>query len=130
MTDIITRLNKELDKDIIDRMLDIITDVDPDNLTEEQIVWIANIIDMVDPTVNEIFKRRQRRDLGAWRKRRREHRRHRAQKRIKARKYRRSAKGKKTLRRAKRLGKFGRTSTYKRKRVFVGPKLAKIQRLK
>ncbi len=132
MKDILTRLNEKIDKDIIDKMLDIIIELDSENLTEQQCASIAAIVDMLDPpNINEAyFKKRVRRDLVKARARRREHKRKRAQKRIKMRRYRRSAKGKHTLRKAKRLGRYGRTSTGKRKRVFVGPKLPKTQRLK
>ncbi len=124
---IIEKINKHLeDTDIMDEMLDFILDLDAEQITEGQAVDIVSIID----TIEEIFKKRVRKDLGVARTRRREHRRVRAKKRIKTRKYRRSAKGKHTLRKAKRMGKFGRTSKGNRKRIFIGPKLPKQTRLK
>ena len=129
---IVKRLNEEINKDMIDKIFDFISSLDPDKITEEQADDIVNILDMIDPPINEgFYKKRVRRDLQAARKRRREHRRHRATKRLKVRRFRRSARGKRLLRKTKRMAKRGRTSTGKRRRIFIGPKLTpKTQRLK
>jgi hypothetical protein len=123
---IIEKINKVLeDKDIMDEMLDFIFDLDPEQITEEQAVEIIKITD----TIEELFKKRVKKDLGAARKRRREYRRAPAPKRRKARKYRRSAKGKLTKRKSIRAGKYGRTGTTKQRiRKFIGPKLPKMKR--
>lgn len=116
------------DDEIMEKMFDFITSLDSDQITEDQADEIFDILDLLDSEdINEVFKKRTRRDLSAARERRREFRRKRAQIKIKARKYRRSAKGKKTLRKAKRFGKIGRTSTMKRQRTFIGPKLSKLR---
>lgn len=129
MTDIISKLNTEIHKDILDEMFDLITALNPEKITEEQAIIISNIIDMLDPEpIQEgFFKRRVRRDLKVARERRRNYRRNRAKLKRKARKYRRSAKGKQTLRKAKRFGKFGRTSRGIRKKTFIGPQLPKAK---
>jgi hypothetical protein len=117
----------ENDDIIIEKMVDFIETLDPDQLSEDQADIIYDIIDMLAPDeedeeVSEVFKKRQRRDISARRQRRREYRKKRAKVKLKARKYRRSAQGRKTLRRAKRFKKIGRTSTMKRQRKFIGPK--------
>lgn len=129
--DIVRRLQEEIGKDLIDKMFDLIIDLDSDQLTEEQAENISNIIDMLDPPeLNEVFRKKVRRDITAAKKRRREYQRHKAARRLKARKYRRSSAGKRTLRKAKRFAKVGRTSTGKRIKTFIGPALPKIQRRK
>ncbi len=116
----------EGDDELMEKMFDFITSLDVEQISEDQADEIIEILELLDPEdISEVFKKRTRRDLGAARKRRREFRRKRAQIKIKARKYRRSAGGKKTLRKAKRMGKRGRTSTGRRQRKFVGPKLSK-----
>lgn len=139
MTAVLDRLNKFLqendpaddkedyDEDdvLIEKMYDLIETLDPDQLSENQSDLLYDIFDMLAPEdeeTNEVFKKRQRRDIAKRRTRRREYRRRRAQVKIKAKKYRRSAKGRKTLRKAKRYKKIGRTSTMKRQRKFIGPK--------
>jgi hypothetical protein len=115
----------EDDDVLIEKMFDLIESLDPDQLSEDQADILADIFDMLAPEeeeTNEVFKKRQRRDISARRQRRREYRKRRAQIKIKAKKYRRSAKGRKTLRKAKRYAKIGRTSTMKRQRKFIGPK--------
>lgn len=115
----------EDDDIILDKVFDLIEILDPEQLTEKQADILYEIFELLAPEdekTNEVYKKRQRRDIGARRKRRREYRRRRAQVKIRARKYRRSATGRKTLRKAKRFGKFGRTSTGRRQRKFIGPK--------
>jgi hypothetical protein len=131
------------DDEIVDAMFNLILTIDERQLTDEQAFQVMEIIDGIDfdydenldldedldeDALVEVFKKRVRRDIGAARKRRREHLRKRARRKVAGRKYRRSAAGKKTARKAKRFGKFGRTSTMKRQRKFVGPKLSKIRR--
>lgn len=117
---------------LMDKMLDFITGIDAENLTEDQAEQVLEIIDLIDDDededeVSEVFKKRVKRDLKAARKRRREYRTKRSKMRLKAKRYRRSAAGKMTLRKAKRYKKFGKTSTMKRQRKFVGPKLSRLK---
>lgn len=136
----LTEQDEEYYDEVVEKMLDFIMSLDTENLSEEQLDMIEDIIDMLDPdeneeipdvtdedeleeeldNVDEVFKKRVRRNLSKKRQRRREYRRKRAQVRVKARKYRRSAIGKRRARRAKRYGKIGRTSTGKRMRKYVG----------
>jgi hypothetical protein len=124
-------LSPDDQEDLMDKMLDLIFDLDEKQITDKQAAIITDIVDILDDgeddekDLDEVFKKRQRRDLGQARQRRREYRRKKASRKLRARKYRRSAKGKMTLRKAKRKGKFGRTSTGKRQRKFIGPKLSK-----
>jgi hypothetical protein len=111
---------------IIERACDLIESLDPDNLSEDQLDIISEMLDLLaeeDDEFNEAFVMRKRRDIAAMRKRRREYRRKRALTKLKMRKYRRSAKGRKTLRKAKRFAKVGRTSTMKRRKRWIGPKI-------
>jgi hypothetical protein len=119
-------LSLEEQDDLMDLMLDLIFDLDEDQITDNQAGIINEIVDILDDDdeeLDEVFKIRKRRDLGQKRKRRREYRRKKSSKKLRAKRYRRSAKGKITLRKAKRKGKFGRTSTGKRQRKFIGPDL-------
>ena len=120
---------EDQDEQIMEKMLDLIMSLNDESISDEQAEKISEIIDLLDPDdeVSEIFKKRVRRDLGAARKRRREYRSKRSKMRLKAKRYRRSAAGKMTLRKAKRYRKFGKTSTMKRQRKFVGPKLTKLK---
>jgi hypothetical protein len=124
-------LSPDDQEDLMDKMLDLIFDLDEKQITDKQAAIITDIVDILDDgeddekDLDEFCKKRQRRDLGQARQRRREYRRKKASRKLRARKYRRSAKGKMTLRKAKRKGKFGRTSTGKRQRKFIGPKLSK-----
>ena len=122
----------DVDEEVMDKMFDLIVSLSDENLSDEQADKISEIIDMVDPDeeddeVSEVFKKRVKRDLGAARKRRREYRGKRSKMRLKAKRYRRSASGKMTLRKAKRYKKFGKTSTMKRQRKFVGPSLSRLK---
>ena len=120
----------DIDEELMDKMLDLIMGLNDDSLSDEQADQISEIIDMIDPDdeeVSEVYKKRVKRDLGAARTRRRAYRQKRSKMKLKARRYRRSASGKVTLRKAKRFKKHGRTSTGRRQRKFVGPKLSKIK---
>lgn len=121
----------DIDEEVMDKMFDLIVSLSDENLSDEQADKVSEIIDMVDPDdedeVSEVFKKRVKRDLPAARKRRREYRTKRSKMRLKAKRYRRSASGKMTLRKAKRYKKFGKTSTMKRQRKFVGPKLSRLK---
>ena len=131
----------DVDEEVMDKMFDLIVSLTDENLSDEQADKISEIIDMVDPDdvpdeiidmvdddeMSEVFKKRVKRDLPAARKRRREYRTKRSKMRLKAKRYRRSASGKMTLRKAKRYKKFGKTSTMKRQRKFVGPKLSRLK---
>jgi sugar-specific transcriptional regulator TrmB len=121
-------LSPEDQEDLMDMMLDLIFDLDDKQITDKQAGIINDIVDILDDdedndSVDEVFKIRKRRDLQLKRKRRRAYRRKRSTRKIRAKRYRRSAKGKLTARKAKRKGKFGRTSTGKRQRRFIGPDL-------
>ena len=121
---------EDQDEELMDKMLDVILSLSDETISDEQADKISEIVDMLDPDeeeVSEVFKKRVRRDLGAARQRRREYRQKRSKMRLKAKRYRRSAQGKMTLRKAKRYRKFGKTSTMKRQRKFVGPKLTKLK---
>jgi hypothetical protein len=130
------------DDDIVDAMLGILFSLEEEQISDAQAYMIMEVVDGLDPDYDEendaeeqldedalmeVFKKRVRRDLATARKRRREHLRKRAKRRVAGRRYRRSAKGKKTARKAKRFSKFGRTSTMKRQRKFVGPKLKRLK---
>jgi hypothetical protein len=131
----------DTDEIVMDKMFDLIVSLSDENLSDEQADKISEIIDMVDPddvpdeildmvddeAVSEVFKKRVKRDLKAARQRRREYRSKRSKMRLKAKRYRRSASGKMTLRKAKRYKKFGKTSTMKRQRKFVGPSLSRLK---
>lgn len=121
----------DIDEEVMDKMFDLIVSLSDENLSDEQADKVSEIIDMVDPDdedeISEVFKKRVKRDLPAARKRRREYRTKRSKMRLKAKRYRRSASGKMTLRKAKRYKKFGKTSTMKRQRKFVGPKLSRLK---
>ena len=130
----------DIDEEVMDKMFDLIVSLSDENLSDEQADKVSEIIDMVDPDdeiidmvdpddeeVSEVFKKRVKRDLPAARKRRRSYRAKRSKMRLKAKRYRRSASGKMTLRKAKRYKKFGKTSTMKRQRKFVGPKLSRLK---
>ena len=131
LKDIENKINEIENKpDLMDKILDFIFSLSPDQVSEDQAEVIAQLVDDLEKPepIEEYVKKRVRRDLQAARERRREYRRHRAQRRLKARRYRRSAKGKQTLRKTKRWNKMGRTSKGNRQRKFVGPQLAKLKR--
>lgn len=123
-------LSPENQEDLMDLMLDLIFDLDEKQITDSQADIITEIVDILDDdedndSVDEVFKIRKRRDLNLKRTRRRQYRRKKSSRKLRAKRYRRSAKGKLTMRKAKRKGKFGRTSTGKRQRKFIGPDLKK-----
>ena len=115
---------------LIEKMFDLIESLEPDQLSEKQADILMEVFELLAPEddvpVDEVFKRRVRRDIATRRKRRREYRKRRAKVKLRARKYRRSALGRKTARRAKRFKKIGRTSTMKRQRKFIGPVAGKM----
>ena len=119
----IDRVDENGDDAIIEKMWDLIDSLDDNQLSEEQIVEIEDII-------NEVFKVRVRRNLSKQRASRREYRKKRTRVKMKAKRYRRSAKGRMRAKRAKRMARTGKTSTGKRMRKFVGPKLGGMRRKK
>jgi hypothetical protein len=110
------REEEDYDDLIIEQMWDFIDSLDDNQISDEQAGQIEDILD-------EVFKLRVRRNLSNQRKNRREYRRKRARVKMKGRRYRRSARGKMRAKRAKRMARTGKTSTGKRMRKFVGPKL-------
>lgn len=111
---------EDYDDLIIEEMFDLIDSLEDNQISDEQAGQIEDIID-------EVFKLRVRRNLSQQRKNRRTYRRKRTRIKLKGKRYRRSAKGKMRMRRAKRMGKTGRTSTGKRQRKYVGPKLQRMK---
>jgi len=107
---------EDYDDLIMEEMFDLIDSLEDNQISDEQAGQIEDIID-------EVFKLRVRRNLSKQRISRRKYRMKRTRIKMKAKRYRRSAKGKIRARKAKRLGKVGKTSTGKRQRKYIGPKL-------
>ena len=121
-------INDYTEEDVLfEMMMDFIEILDPEILSEKQACILDGIVTVLadedEEEINEVFKLRKRRDISMKRKRRRMYRRARAQIKLAARKYRRSAIGRKTARLAKRFKKFGRTSTRKRQKKWIGPNI-------
>ena len=127
--------------DVFDRALELIMNLDPDNISEEQaesVMLIINSLDEEDGNddeeddddmeddedeededeVSEFAKKKVRIDPAARRKRKLEYKKNKAKRKVKAKKYRKSAKGKQMLKKAKRLGKTGRTATGKKQTTY------------
>ena len=117
------------DSDITDRLFDFATNLDPDQLTEEQADILYNIIDDIEfddedqdsyygESIDEapVKKRINKQDR---RKRSMNYRRNKAKIKMKAAKYRKTAKYKQLQKKAKARAKSGRTATGRRKTTYV-----------
>jgi len=125
--------------DVFDRALELIMNLDPDNISEEQAESVMLIINSLDEEdgdeddededmedddedeedeVSEVAKKKVRIDPAVRRKRKLEYKKNKAKRKMKAKKYRKSAKGKQMLKKAKRLGKTGRTATGKKQTTY------------
>ncbi len=85
------------DSVIIEKMIELITSIDPDYISDEQANEIIEILDLMDldhEDVSEVFKKRVKRDLAKARSGRRERRQQKTKLRLKGKRYRRSAAGK------------------------------------
>ena len=133
------------DAELIDKMFELITDLDPDVLNDEQTALLYDILDIIaaydrdleesedeedddmeddeeedDEEMKEaLAARRKKIDRVARKQRAREYRRNKAKIKLRAKLYRKSAKGKRVARKAKRMSKLGKTSTGKRKQKFI-----------
>ena len=114
--------------DILDRMYDLITSLDPDKLTDKQAEEVVSIInDLADEgdeedeeERNEGFAaKRVKISPAEKRKRRQKYRKKRAQIKVKAKRYRRTAGFKKWKRKTKIKRKAGKTATGARIRKFI-----------
>lgn len=115
-------INPEItDDDIMERMFDLITSLDADQLTEDQTDEAINIIDELDEEneISEFVKIRQKIDRQTRRERKKEYRKKKARLKQKAKRYRKTAAYKKWLKKKKRFAKVGKTATGKRVRKFI-----------
>jgi hypothetical protein len=109
------------DSEVMDRMFEFITNMEVDNLTEEQASELVDILDEIAGKEIEegISAKRVKIDPKEKRKRKREYRKKKAKLKMKARKFRRTAKYKRYKRKKERKAKSGKTATGKRIRKFI-----------
>lgn len=115
--------------DILDRMYDLITSLDPDKMTDNQAEKFVSIMnDLADQEDEDeegsrkdeaVPPKRVKISPILKRKRRMEYRKKRAQLKVKAKRYRRTASFKRWKRKTKRFSKAGKTATGKRIRKFI-----------
>jgi len=122
--ELMEEVDLEDDSRVMDRMVDFMTTLSFENLTEEQQTEFVGIIeDLADEKteeeLSEFAAKRVKINRAAKRKRKREYRRNRAKMKMKARKFRRTAKFKQYKRKKKRKAKSGKTATGKRIRKFI-----------
>ena len=136
------------DDELLDMLLDFVMDLDPDKLSDDMVVRLSDIMDIiyaydeneipeddeisvieneeaddvdeVDDEISEaLAPKRKRINRIARRQRQKNYRRNKTKLKLKAKLYRRSPQGKKMARKAKRMSKLGKTATGKRKNKFV-----------
>lgn len=113
------------DMTIMNSMLDFITDLDVDSLSEDQVNDIIDIVDYfsdndISEELEEAFAPKRIKIKPAERRERRiAYRHNRAALKLKAKKFRRTAKFKRWLRKSKRKARMGKTATGKRIRKFL-----------
>lgn len=117
----------EKDSDIFERMVDFLIDLEPEQLTENQLGILIDILEDMEITYEPledeieeatIRRRRKRTKPSEKRERRQYYRRHRAQIKRKVKRYKKSAKGRRMKKLAKRMAKRGKTATGKRRTKF------------
>lgn len=113
------------DDGLLDDMIDLLTDIDPESLTDDQADALEDIFSRLEnyedeEDVDEAMPARKiRRDVRARRKRSREYRRQRSRLKVKARRYRKSARGRLLAKKRKMMAKRGKTATGQRKRTYI-----------
>jgi hypothetical protein len=115
---------------ILDRMYNLLTSLDPEKLSSDQADLFTSIIDDladeededVEENIEEAFgftAKKVKISPALKRKRRQEYRKKRAQLKLKAKRYRKTANYKKWQRKSKRFKKVGKTATGKKIRKFI-----------
>jgi len=114
----------DFDEEIMEKMFDFMSNLNPDQVPEDLSDDYVNIIDElagedVDDIGEGFAKKKVKIKVADKRKRKMEYRKNRAKLRLKAKKFRRTTKFKQYKRKSARKAKQGKTSTGKRQRKFI-----------
>jgi hypothetical protein len=109
------------DEDLLEKMFDFITSLDPNKLSDEQAQELVNIVDHLSEKPEEEIQeiKRVRISPAEKRKRRALYRKNKQKILAKARRYRKTSSYKKYKKKAKRMSRTGKTSTGKMIRKFI-----------